>query len=241
MLETKQFYDDLSSYYHLIFENWDASMARQGDALVGLIEKELGQLTPIDARVLDAACGIGTQTLPLAAQRLFVLLPEISRQKQSPACSRKPILAFDIDAAVADMRGVKDSVSGEFDVVLAFDNSLAHLLGDDDLRTAFREFVAVLRPGGLFLCSVRDYDKVQRGEPATHVYGARQYCGESFQLRQEWSWDDPMHYQATLIVDKETASGVTRELCTVSRFYAISTGRLLELMRESGFRVPSDR
>ena len=96
MLETKQFYDDLSSYYHLIFENWDASMARQGDALVGLIEKELGQLTPIDARVLDAACGIGTQTLPLAAQRLFVLLPEISRQKQSPACSRKPMLGDSI-------------------------------------------------------------------------------------------------------------------------------------------------
>jgi len=38
MLDTKQFYDDLSSYYHLIFEDWDASMARQGDALVQLIE-----------------------------------------------------------------------------------------------------------------------------------------------------------------------------------------------------------
>jgi hypothetical protein len=29
MLNTRQFYDDLSSYYHLIFEDWDASMARQ--------------------------------------------------------------------------------------------------------------------------------------------------------------------------------------------------------------------
>ena len=62
MIETQQFYDDLASYYHLIFEDWDASMARQGDALVGLIKAELGQFHSADVRVLDAACGIGTQT-----------------------------------------------------------------------------------------------------------------------------------------------------------------------------------
>jgi hypothetical protein len=45
-----------------------------------------------------------------------------------------------------------------------------------------------------------------------------------------------MHYQATFIVDKETARGVTPELRTVSRFYAVSIGRLLELMCEAGFQ-----
>jgi glycine/sarcosine N-methyltransferase len=43
MVEVKQFYDDLASYYHLIFEDWDASMARQGDALANLIGAELAQ------------------------------------------------------------------------------------------------------------------------------------------------------------------------------------------------------
>jgi hypothetical protein len=68
MLDTKQFYDDLSSYYHLIFEDWDASMARQGEALVQLIDSELGRPQIGGVRVLDAASGIGTQTLPLAAR-----------------------------------------------------------------------------------------------------------------------------------------------------------------------------
>jgi len=45
-----------------------------------------------------------------------------------------------------------------------------------------------------------------------------------------------MHYQATIIIDKETPNGLMRELCTASRFYAISTERLLELMREAGFQ-----
>ncbi len=35
--DTKHFYDDLSSYYHQIFEDWDASMARQGETLAQLI------------------------------------------------------------------------------------------------------------------------------------------------------------------------------------------------------------
>ena len=48
MIETKQFYDDLAFYYHLIFEDWDASMARQGDALTSLIGSELGQLLAED-------------------------------------------------------------------------------------------------------------------------------------------------------------------------------------------------
>jgi hypothetical protein len=81
----------------------------------------------------------------------------------------------------------------------------------------------VLRIGGVFLCSVRDYNKVQRGEPAIHSYGAREYRSERFQLRQEWSWEDPMHYRATFIIDRETPNGSARELCISSQFYAVST------------------
>jgi hypothetical protein len=94
----------------------------------------------------------------------------------------------------------------------------------------------VLRPGGVLLCSVRDYDKVQRAELVMHVYSRRQYRGETFQLRQEWSWDDPMHYEATIIIEKETPKGPTPVLRTASRFYAISIDRVLELMRHAGFQ-----
>jgi SAM-dependent methyltransferase len=135
------------------------------------------------------------------------------------------------------MREIASSVSGSFDVVLAFDNSLAHLLNDNDLSLAFQQFKSVLCPGGMFLCSVRDYDTVQRGLPATHHYGRREYGGETFQLRQEWSWDDSMHYQGTIIIEKETHNGPIRVLWTASRFYAVSAERLLELMHAAGFQA----
>ena len=160
MVETKQFYDDLASYYHLIFEDWDASIARQGDALTSLIGSELGQLPAGEVRVLDVACGIGTQSLPLAARGFRVVARDLSLAAVGRLQREAQVRHLVVDAAVADMREVASSVSGAFDVVLAFDNSVAHLLNDNDLRAAFQQFLRVLRPGGVFLCSVRDYDKV---------------------------------------------------------------------------------
>jgi SAM-dependent methyltransferase len=235
MFETQQFYDDLASYYHLLFEDWDASMVRQGDAIAKLIRLELAMDPPQRARILDVACGIGTQTLPLAARDFELVARDLSPSAivrlQSEANARSLV----IDAAVADMRQVGSTVHASFDVVLAFDNSLAHLLNDEELRTAFLGFFQVLRPRGIFMCSVRDYDKVPRGEAAIHSYGVREHRGKKLQLKQEWQWSDPMHYQSTFIVDRETPSGIERELSTASQFYAVSTDRLLSLMREAGF------
>jgi glycine/sarcosine N-methyltransferase len=56
-------YDSLAAHYHLIFENWDASIARQAAILGPLIEAACGS-TP--EHILDAACGIGTQAIGLA-------------------------------------------------------------------------------------------------------------------------------------------------------------------------------
>jgi SAM-dependent methyltransferase len=236
MLNTKRFYDDLSPYYHLIFENWEESMARQADTVAQLIDSELGGVKVESVRVLDAACGIGTQALPLAARGFHVTARDLSPAAVARLQREAHVRRLIIDAAVADMRQVASSVSGSFDVALAFDNSISHLLTDGDLRAAFQQFFSVLRAGGVFLCSVRDYDKVQRGEPATHLYGRREYGGDIFHLRQEWSWDDPMHYQGTIVIDRETPKGLVQELCTAGRFYAVSTDRLLELMCEAGFQ-----
>jgi len=55
----EQFYDSMADHYHLIFEDWDASMRRQGAAIAKLLPppEEVGL-------ILDVACGIGTQTWP---------------------------------------------------------------------------------------------------------------------------------------------------------------------------------
>ena len=42
-MSVQAFYDDLAPLYHLIFENWEASVARQGTGLASLIREHWGQ------------------------------------------------------------------------------------------------------------------------------------------------------------------------------------------------------
>jgi hypothetical protein len=56
-MSVQAFYGELAPLYHLVYENWEASVARQGTALASLISEHWGA----GARtVLDAAVGIGT-------------------------------------------------------------------------------------------------------------------------------------------------------------------------------------
>src|ERR687890_383486 len=152
----REFYDELAESYHLILADWQESMRRQAMALDRLIQEQLG---PGPHAILDCACGIGTQAIGLALLGHSVhatdLSPNAVARAEREAVTRNASLSF----GVADVRELALQVDGEFDVVLACDNALPHLLEDDDLRQAVDNMFAKLRPGGLFVASIRDYDR----------------------------------------------------------------------------------
>lgn len=228
-----RFYDDLSPFYDLVYENWDESMARQGAAIEAILSAELGS-QPSQTRVLDVASGIGTQALPLATRGFHVDARDLSSGAIGRLRREASARGVVIDAGVADMREVASSVSRQYDAVLACDNSVPHLSTDDDILAAFRQFRHVLRPGGLCVCTVRDYSTVPHGVDATHPYGERRRDGETFKLWQEWKWEDPTHYRVTLVVERVSPKPEPL-VRTEARYYALSTDRLLELMSEAGF------
>ena len=122
----EQFYDSMADYYHLIFEDWDASMRRQGAALAKLLPppEEVGL-------ILDVACGIGTQSLALAAigyslEGSDISAVEIARA-QREAASRGLKCSFRVD----DMRTLKTASAGRYGAIIAMDNALPHLDSDD--------------------------------------------------------------------------------------------------------------
>jgi glycine/sarcosine N-methyltransferase len=61
-MSVRALYDELAPLYHLVYEDWEASVVRQGTALASLIAEHWGARAQA---VLDAALGIGTQTLGL--------------------------------------------------------------------------------------------------------------------------------------------------------------------------------
>jgi SAM-dependent methyltransferase len=168
-------------------------------------------------RVLDAACGTGTQALPLAAQGFHVIARDVS------------------PSALGRLRREAAARGLTLDVVVAFDNSVPHLLSDPEIELAFRQFRTALRPGGVCLCSVRDYDTVERGVPLALTYGERRRGSDVFRPRQEWTWDGTTHYRVTFIIDKDGDAGPMTVLRVATRYYAVGIARLLDLMARAGF------
>jgi glycine/sarcosine N-methyltransferase len=205
-MDIARFYDDIATYYDLIFQDWESSMSRQGEAIDQLIRRELGfeYETPAIS-IVDASAGIGTQALPLALKGYRVTARDISPDAIARLRNETAQRSLVIPSAVADMRALRSSVSEQFHVALSFDNSLPHLLTDADVLAAFREFLGVLRPGGIMLCSVRDYDRIDRAETSTHPYGTRSRGGVEYRLRQDWVWRDAVHYDATMVIDQKRA------------------------------------
>ena len=148
----EQFYDSMADHFHLIFEDWDASMRRQGAAIARLLPP-----TEEAGVILDAACGIGTQSLSLAAIGYAVEGSDISAaaiaRAQREAASRGLTCSFRVD----DMRTLKTASAGRYGAVIAMDNALPHLDSDDDIHATFAAMRSRLRPGGKVLVSVRDY------------------------------------------------------------------------------------
>lgn len=229
-MSTAAFYDALAPFYHLVYENWNESIERQSTALDALIRS----LAPDRARtVLDLACGIGTQSLGLAAKGYRVTASDISPAAVERACREAEARGLDLAWSVADMRRAHDHHGGGFDVVLCADNALPHLLTDDEILGALREFYKCTRPDGLCLITVRDYAALERGGVQFRPYGVRTENGVRHLLFQVWEWRGDLydfHFYITRDLGDECKTWVMR-----STYYAITIDRLAELMTQAGF------
>ena len=228
-----QFYDDIAEYYDLIYADWEGSMLRHGAAIAEILDGRV----PSRTRILDVSAGIGTQVLPLAALGYEVVARDVSegaiRRLRREARQR----GLEVDAGSSDMRDVSRSVSGPFDAIISFDNSLPHLLTDSDIAETLRGLSSLLSPGGIILVSVRDYEDVDRSPTSVHPYGERNRDGRHFRLSQEWTWYDVSHYRTTMLVEEQTHGSWADLVRTDTAYYAIPLARLLEIMRDSGLEA----
>lgn len=158
----RAFYDQIADHYHLLFADWRASVERQAMVLDQLIRNEIG---PGPHAILDCACGIGTQAIGLAWLGHRVHATDLSSAAIARAKREAEAAGVAVSFGVADMRELEAEVSGTFDVVLACDNALPHLLRDADLRMAIANMAGKLRPDGLLLTSIRDYDRLIAHQP----------------------------------------------------------------------------
>jgi SAM-dependent methyltransferase len=226
------FYDQMASLYHLIFPDWNESIERQAGQLSGIIEERWGAGSK---DILDVSCGIGTQAIGLAIRGFTVTACDLSHGAISRAKVEAQRRGVEIDFSVCDMRAVHAHHQRQFDVVVSADNSITHLLNDDDLLLALREMFACTRPGGGCLLTVRDYDREERGTGLVKPYGIREEGGKRYIIFQVWDFVDRVYDLAMYFVadDRTSEQLVTHVMRT--QYNSVGTDHLLALMRRAGF------
>ena len=201
MSTTRRFYDDLADDYHLNFRDWEKAVDRQGQVLDELIRARC----PRAQTLLDCACGIGTQSFGLAARGWRVTGSDLSPGAIGRARTLAVERGQDVPFHVADMRALRAVIGGRFDVVLAADNALPHLLSAPDLVAALTEIRGLLGPAGLFVATIRDYDRLGQERP---TMTPPQFSDDGAFTHQVWQWLSETHYQMHLYVTRAAAGEI---------------------------------
>lgn len=231
ILDVRGFYDALAPWYHLVYPDWEASIARQGQALASLLANELGSPP---RNVLDAAVGIGTQALGLATLGLRVTGSDISPVAVQRTGDEAAHRGVRLPCFVADMRTLPVA-STTFEAVIACDNALPHLLTEDEIHQALQECLRCLRPNGRCVISMRDYDDPPApGTIETRDYGDRTWAGRACRLSQVWRWHGAFYDVAFELVTKDGAKEVVART-PATTYFAIKTDRVAMLMERAGF------
>lgn len=224
------FYDKLASQYDKLFLNWNATVTEQAQLLDGLFRKH--GFSPA-ARVLDCACGIGTQAIGLAGLGYAVTASDISAEELREAERRAAEHHTEIAFARADFRALETVFPDTFDIVIAMDNALPHMLTAEDLQAAANSIVSRLAPGGIFVASIRDYDALLAQKPPySPPYIHKTAAGQRVSF-QTWDWDGESYTLTQYIIDDEDTLQVSKFDC---RYRAVRREELTRLLTAAGCR-----
>ncbi len=225
-----RFYEELAEVYHLQFEDWEGAIRRQAKVLDALLRAEgLGS----GLRILDCTCGIGTQALGFAALGHTVTGSDLSAAAVKRASREALERGLTLDVAVADVRSLRDAVPGEFDVVVSMDNALPHL-PLDQLPAAFAAIAAKLRPNGVFMASLRDYDRLVQERPTIQAPAFYGEHGSRRFVHQVWDWIDERSYVPHMYITREVEGGwKTHHVSAV--YYCVQREEFSKMLEHEGF------
>jgi SAM-dependent methyltransferase len=231
--DARHFYDELADHYHLIFENWEASITRQAEALASILKRECNSSVTI--RILDCACGIGTQALGLAKRGFAVTASDLSPAAVARLRLEASQRGLDIPSFVADVIDLGSVPESNFDAVICMDNTLPHLESDEQLVRALGQIRIKLRPHGLLMASIRDYDRLVVEKPVVQGPAFYHDNGRRRIVVQIWDWLDELRYVFHLYITRETANG-WQTFHSTAGYRAMKRDKLTNAMKQAGFR-----
>ena len=197
---TQAFYDGMASQYDKFYLDWKTTTREEAKFLSEVFRKNGFDCT---ARILDCACGIGTQAIGLASLGYPVTASDISAGEIAEAQKRAAENNVSILFKQADFRALADVFPEKFDIVIAMDNALPHMLSGASLEKAMQSIANQICGGGLFVASIRDYDLMLKEKPACSVPYVHKTDKGQRVLFQTWDWAGENYRFIQYIIDDE--------------------------------------
>jgi SAM-dependent methyltransferase len=230
-MDTSKFYDEISEFYSLLYPSWEKSIERQARQLDLIFRNHC---TEEPETVLDVSCGIGTQTLGLAERGYMLVASDISKREINKARAEASKRNLQIEFSVCDMRKAYDHHRKEFDVVLSADNSVPHLLSDEEIVVAFKQFYKCTRDGGICVITVRDYEKESLTSGVIRPYAVQEKSDGRYLMFQVWNVEQDI-YETSMYLVKDLENGECEAKVSRTKYYAIPIPRLVTLLKQVGF------
>jgi glycine/sarcosine N-methyltransferase len=138
---------------------------------------------------------------------------------------------------IPDFADIADpEVDGSFDAVISCDNALPHLLTDEDLQRSLGSIRECLRPGGLLLASIRDYDALRATRPSGVPISVHGDVGSRHGSGQAWQWSSDGEYvDIELFTFTEDTSGSWQATSAAIRYRALLRATLERLLVAAGY------
>ena len=224
------FYDNLASQYDKLFLDWQASTQEQAAFLDKLFADNGFDKS---AHILDCACGIGTQAIGLTAIGYDVTASDISDGAIAEAKERAGNANVTVRFQHADFCALSDAFSEQFDIVIAMDNALPHMLTCEDLEAAVRSITGRMAENGIFVASIRDYDALLESKPPyapPYIHKTEKGQRVCFQT---WQWEGDLYYLTQYIIEDEDTLQIGKFDCA---YRATRRQELTDLLLANGCR-----
>lgn len=225
---TQTFYDSLASAYDKLFLDWNAATHEQA-AILDRIFRDNGFDT--SASVLDCACGIGTQSVGLAALGYPITASDISDAELKEAAKRAAEHRVSLRLEHADFCALSHTFPETFDIIICMDNALPHMLSRDALAAAIASITGRMKDGGIFVASIRDYDTLLLQKPPyspPYIHKTENGRRVSFQV---WTWEEDRYQLIQYIIDDGDVLQTSKFTC---EYRATRRAEITDLLRSCG-------
>jgi len=187
-------YDSFAPDYHWLFS--DATLS--GESFVEKYRALLDAL-PEDGRVLDCACGPGTQALALARHGYTVHGSDFSAGMIAMARHNAAEAGLDVPFVRSAWSELPERLTRRFDLVFCGGNAIGHCRDADEMVASLRGMRGVLRPGGRLAIHSCNWEKIRGDRAHVQKLAVRSRGGQ--RCMPTCLWNLPERWQEPHVVD----------------------------------------